>query len=167
MAGLFLHSRVFARHLLRGNHQRNISFHISFWCLTWNTTPVFTSNKPTLCLLDYGDFNLIIPKKLINSLLFTLNTFMVFLASGSPQSIYEILHAMPLFNNSRFDVSVHFCSLVFNALENQVYATAVTSHNEPVYLTGWADIIILKPRHYFLFNCCYAAFPLRRCPPHY
>ena len=29
-----------------------------FWCLTWSLNSVgLTSNKPTHCLLDYGDFN--------------------------------------------------------------------------------------------------------------
>ena len=28
-------------------------FHISFWCLTWDMKTGFTSNKPTLYLLDY------------------------------------------------------------------------------------------------------------------
>ena len=50
--------RVSARNLLRENRWRNIFFfHISFWCLTWDTNPGFTSNKPTHYLLDYGDFN--------------------------------------------------------------------------------------------------------------
>ena len=48
--------RAFAWNLLSGNRRRNIlSFHISFWCLIWNTNPVFSSNKPIYYLLDYGD----------------------------------------------------------------------------------------------------------------
>ena len=31
-------------------------FALSFWCLTWNTTPGFTSNKPGHFLMDYDDF---------------------------------------------------------------------------------------------------------------
>ena len=31
-------------------------FHISFWCLSWDTTPGFTFNKSTHYLLDYDDF---------------------------------------------------------------------------------------------------------------
>ena len=34
-------------------------FHISFWCLPWDTNPGFKSNKPTHYLLDYGDLNLL------------------------------------------------------------------------------------------------------------
>ena len=47
--------RVFARNLLRGNRWRN-TFRISFWCLTWDSNPGFSSNKPTHYLLDHGDF---------------------------------------------------------------------------------------------------------------
>ena len=48
--------RDFARNLLRRNRQRYIfSFHISFLCLTWDTKPGHTSNKPTHYQLDYGD----------------------------------------------------------------------------------------------------------------
>ena len=32
-----------------------IFFHISFWCLTWDTNLGFTSNKPIHYLLDHGD----------------------------------------------------------------------------------------------------------------
>ena len=31
-------------------------FLFSFWCLTWDTNPGFTSNKQTHYLLDYGDY---------------------------------------------------------------------------------------------------------------
>ena len=56
MAGLFT-VRVFTRNLPRGNRRRNILFfYISFRCLTWDTKPGFTSNKPTHYLLDYGHF---------------------------------------------------------------------------------------------------------------
>ena len=49
--------RVFPRNLLRGNRERNIYFfHISFWCLIWDTSPGFMSNKSIHYLLDYGDF---------------------------------------------------------------------------------------------------------------
>ena len=54
LAGLFT-LRVFARNLLRKNRRRNIFFHISFWCLTWDTKPGFMSYKPTHYLLVYGD----------------------------------------------------------------------------------------------------------------
>ena len=36
--------RVFARNLLRGNHRRN-TFCISFWCLTWDSNPSFSSYR--------------------------------------------------------------------------------------------------------------------------
>ena len=49
--------RVFARNLLRGNRRRN-TFYILFWCLALGSNHGFTSNKPTLFLLDYGEFNL-------------------------------------------------------------------------------------------------------------
>ena len=52
MAGLF----IFASNLLRENRRWNIFFHISFWCLTWDTNPGFTS-KPTHYLLDHGSYN--------------------------------------------------------------------------------------------------------------
>ena len=42
---------------LKENRQRNIFFHISFWCLTWYTNPGFTSYKPIRYLLDCGDFH--------------------------------------------------------------------------------------------------------------
>ena len=47
--------RVFARNLLRRNPRRNIFFHISFCCLTWDTNLGFASNKWALYLIDYGD----------------------------------------------------------------------------------------------------------------
>ena len=52
--------RVFGRNLLRGNRRRNIFFHISFWCLSLDTKPGFTSNtrKPTHYVLDNGDFTM-------------------------------------------------------------------------------------------------------------
>ena len=37
--------------------RNNFIFHILFWCLTWDTNSGFMSNKPTLYLLDYGDFS--------------------------------------------------------------------------------------------------------------
>ena len=43
------------RFLLSGNRRRN-TFRISFWCLTWDSNPGFSSNKPTHYLLDHGDF---------------------------------------------------------------------------------------------------------------
>ena len=43
-------------HLLKGNRRRNIFFYISFWYMTLDMNSVFTSNKPTHYLLDYGDF---------------------------------------------------------------------------------------------------------------
>ena len=46
--------RVFARNLLRGNRRRN-TFCILFWCLAWGSNPGFMSNKPTHCLLHYGE----------------------------------------------------------------------------------------------------------------
>ena len=51
----FFTLRVFARNLLRGNRRRN-TFRISFWCLTWDSNPGFSSNKPTHYLLDHGDY---------------------------------------------------------------------------------------------------------------
>ena len=49
--------KVFARNLLRGNPWRNIFFfHILFRCLTWDTNPDFSSNKPRHYTLDYTDF---------------------------------------------------------------------------------------------------------------
>ena len=42
----YLFLRVFARNVLRGNRWRN-TFRISFWCLTWDSNPGFSSNKPT------------------------------------------------------------------------------------------------------------------------
>ena len=63
--------RDFARNMLRRNRQRNILFfffHISFWCLIWDTNPGFTSCKPTHYRLDQGDFQwlmkLVIKKKI-------------------------------------------------------------------------------------------------------
>ena len=52
----WLYVRVYARTLLRGNRRWNIFFlfHVSFWCLTWNTNPGYTSNKPAHYLQDYG-----------------------------------------------------------------------------------------------------------------
>ena len=38
--------------LLKGNRQGNIFFYISFWCMTWDIKPGFTSNKPIHYLLD-------------------------------------------------------------------------------------------------------------------
>ena len=54
MAILFI-LRIFARNLLRGNRRRN-TFRISFWCLTGDSNPGFSFNKPTHHLLDHGDF---------------------------------------------------------------------------------------------------------------
>ena len=56
IADFILLSGVFARKLLRGNRWRNIFVHISFWCLSWDGKPGFTSNKPTHYVLEYGDF---------------------------------------------------------------------------------------------------------------
>ena len=46
----FFTLRVFATNLLRGSCRRNI-FIFSFWCVTWDTYPSFTSNKPSHYLL--------------------------------------------------------------------------------------------------------------------
>ena len=54
MAGLFI-LWVFARNLLKENCEE-IFFHISFWCLTWDTNPDFTANNPAHYLVDYEDF---------------------------------------------------------------------------------------------------------------
>ena len=51
MEGLFT-LKLFDRNLLRINRRNNICFHISFCCLTWDTNPGFTSNKPKHYLLD-------------------------------------------------------------------------------------------------------------------
>ena len=57
MASLFT-LRVFARNMLKEIAEEIIFFfHVSFRCLTWDTNPGFSFNKPTHCLLDYGDFN--------------------------------------------------------------------------------------------------------------
>ena len=48
---------VFARNLLRGSHQRNISFYIL--CLTWDLNRGLMSYKPTHCLLDNGNLTLL------------------------------------------------------------------------------------------------------------
>ena len=49
--------RVVARNLLRGNRRRK-TFHISFWCLAWDSNPGFSSNKPTHYLLDHDDYRI-------------------------------------------------------------------------------------------------------------
>ena len=51
----FLFYRARARNMLRGNRRRN-TFCILFWWLAWDSNPGFTSNKPTLYLLDYGAY---------------------------------------------------------------------------------------------------------------
>ena len=59
----FFHGRFIlhlVRNLLRGNHQRNIIFHILFWYLTCNTILGFTSCKTTHYLIDSGDFQYIL-----------------------------------------------------------------------------------------------------------
>ena len=51
MADLFT-LRIFSRNLLRGIAEEiYIFFHISFWCLNWDTNTDFTSNKPRYYLL--------------------------------------------------------------------------------------------------------------------
>ena len=47
--------RVFARNLQRGCRRRS-TFCILFWCLAWGWNLGFTSNRPTLYLLDHGGF---------------------------------------------------------------------------------------------------------------
>ena len=47
--------RGFTRNLLRGNRRRN-TFCILFWSLARGSNSGFSSNKPTHCLLDNGDF---------------------------------------------------------------------------------------------------------------
>ena len=49
---ILLTLRVFARNLLRGNRWRN-NFHISYWCLGWDSNPGFSFNKPTHYVLDH------------------------------------------------------------------------------------------------------------------
>ena len=44
--------------LLRRRRRRNILIFL-FWCLTWDFNSDFTSNKPALYLLDYGDSKVI------------------------------------------------------------------------------------------------------------
>ena len=51
-------TKVFARNLLRRSRRKNI-FIFWFWYLTWDVNSELSSNKPTLCLLDYGE---ILPK---------------------------------------------------------------------------------------------------------
>ena len=47
---------VFCQKSAERKSPRKYFFHISFWCLTWDTNPGFTSNKPTHYLLDCGDY---------------------------------------------------------------------------------------------------------------
>ena len=55
MARLFT-LRVLARNLLRGNRRSDIFFfHISLWCLTWDSNPILKFNKPTHYLRVYGE----------------------------------------------------------------------------------------------------------------
>ena len=76
--GRFIYSQSLATKLLRGIRRRSILFlfHISFWCLTWNTNPGFTFNKPPHYLLDYGDvFTIQVP--LIQSLLWRTAVYII------------------------------------------------------------------------------------------
>ena len=52
--GRFIYSQSFCQK----SAENYIFFHISFWCLTWDTNPGFKSNKPTHYVLDYSDFSL-------------------------------------------------------------------------------------------------------------
>ena len=66
-------------------------FHISFLCLTWNTSPCLVSNKPTHYLLDYGDFILlmsIVALLIINLLVFKRLPNV----ANSPESFMVIPH---------------------------------------------------------------------------
>ena len=55
MAGLFT-VYSFCQKSAKRKSLKKYFFQISVLCLTWNTNPEFTSNKPTHYLLDYGGF---------------------------------------------------------------------------------------------------------------
>ena len=54
--GRFIYSKCFFQKSAEKKSPKKYFFHISFWCLTWQQNPDYSSNKPTHHPLENGDF---------------------------------------------------------------------------------------------------------------